>query len=541
MVSKRWVSLLGGGILLGCLMSAIAPVDGTFGYQGRLTNTGAPVTGTVDLRFRLYDDSLAGSEIGLEIEMLGVAVDGGLFNVNLDFGVGALNGEQRWLEIDARSPAGVGGYTTLAPRQPLLGAPYAIQTRGLFVDEDNNVGIGTTEPAATLHIESNESRSIYATNSNFAGAAVFGDYKLAGDPVGGDGVVGQTDDGSGIAVYGNNLATAGDAIGVRGASHGTGGYGVYGLTLGATGTGVYAGATSQSGENYGLYATSNSTSGVGAYGLAVNFEGNTIGVKGESLSPTGYGVIGQATRASGINFGVCGKTASAIGYAGYFEGGRNYFERNVGIGTPAPLSLLHITHPAIGAGWAFRIQNSSIASFACGMRISDGGFLDITNTADTPSPSFARLNSTGNWTVVSDIRMKEEIAPLGDVLDRAMALNPISFRYKQHDRAQSLGRQIGFSAQGVEPLFPSLVTHGDDVLTMNYNGLSVVAVAALQELKTEKDAEIGELRRLVDSLRARNETLDVGMVARDARIGDLAERIERLELLLAELVVERAE
>jgi len=131
---------------------AAAPIDGTFSYQGRLTNSGAPITGTADVRFSLWDDPSFGTQIGAQITVLNIAVANGLFDVDLDFGVTSFDGQTRWLRIDARSPAGSGGYTTLSPRQEILPAPYAIQTRGLFVDEDLNVGIGTTTPGATLHV-----------------------------------------------------------------------------------------------------------------------------------------------------------------------------------------------------------------------------------------------------------------------------------------------------------------------------------------------------------------------------------------------------
>jgi len=128
-----------------------APVDGAFTYQGVLDKNGAPYTGVSDFRFRLYDDAVAGVQFGLEHERLGVSVEGGLFEVTLDFGVDSLDGDQRWLEIDARTPAD-GGYETLSPRQPLHGAPYAIQTRGIHVDSLVNVGIGTTTPDSKLHV-----------------------------------------------------------------------------------------------------------------------------------------------------------------------------------------------------------------------------------------------------------------------------------------------------------------------------------------------------------------------------------------------------
>jgi len=129
-----------------------APIDGTFNYQGRLTVGGTPITGTADLRFTLRAAAVGGPQIGSSITVLGLPVTDGLFNADLDFGVFAFDGEQRWLQIEVRHPAGVGGYTPLGLRQKILGAPYAVQTRGIFVNDDLDVYIGTHANGRALHI-----------------------------------------------------------------------------------------------------------------------------------------------------------------------------------------------------------------------------------------------------------------------------------------------------------------------------------------------------------------------------------------------------
>lgn len=87
-------------------------------------------------------------------------------------------------------------------------------------------------------------------------------------------------------------------------------------------------------------------------------------------------------------------------------------------------------------------------------------------------------------------------------LDDAMRLRAVEFAYRGSDE-----EQIGFIAQDVAPVFPSLVEEGD-LLTLNYSGLSVVAIAALQDLKREKDAEIRTLRERNAALEARLERLE---------------------------------
>src|SRR4051812_30621464 len=66
-----------------------------FTYQGRLVQGGAPATGQYDLRFTLYDDPSAGSQVGTPVEVLTQTVTNGLFAITLDFGASAFDGNAR--------------------------------------------------------------------------------------------------------------------------------------------------------------------------------------------------------------------------------------------------------------------------------------------------------------------------------------------------------------------------------------------------------------------------------------------------------------
>ncbi|MFQ5591859.1 MAG: hypothetical protein ACE5HE_11905, partial [Phycisphaerae bacterium] len=138
------------------------PVGTAFTYQGQLKQGGAPVNDTCDFEFGLWNDSTNTGPAGqvgdtLVLDGVGgnpppVTVSNGLFTVELDFGASAFDGHARWLEVSVACPGGAGMFTTLAPRQKLTPAPYAAQTRGLFVDDAGNVGIGTTAPGARLDV-----------------------------------------------------------------------------------------------------------------------------------------------------------------------------------------------------------------------------------------------------------------------------------------------------------------------------------------------------------------------------------------------------
>ncbi|MCP4709745.1 MAG: hypothetical protein GY869_14070, partial [Planctomycetes bacterium] len=125
-----------------------------FTYQGKLNDGGNVANGKYDLEFKLYDALTAGSQIDVTKLKKEVNVYDGYFTVALDFGSLAFNGDGRWLAIGVRPGelADPNVYTPLTPRQELTPTPYALQTRGIFVDDYNNVGIGTTTPAAKLTV-----------------------------------------------------------------------------------------------------------------------------------------------------------------------------------------------------------------------------------------------------------------------------------------------------------------------------------------------------------------------------------------------------
>ncbi|MFL6231104.1 MAG: beta strand repeat-containing protein [Pyrinomonadaceae bacterium] len=111
-------------LLLLCA-AAVQAQTSAFTYQGRLTDAGSPASGTYDFEFRLYD--AAGAQIGAALTREDVPVANGTFNVTLDFGASAFNGDARLLEISVRSGASTDTYTTLAPRQNITSAPYSIR------------------------------------------------------------------------------------------------------------------------------------------------------------------------------------------------------------------------------------------------------------------------------------------------------------------------------------------------------------------------------------------------------------------------------
>ena len=109
----------------GSRLYAESPLGTAFTYQGQLKLNGQPLDGTADFSFGVWDAASGGNRLAL-VTSTGVSVVNGLFSVDIDFGSAAFNGDARWLEIAVRSPAGIGSYVNLPPRQKLAPVPYAL-------------------------------------------------------------------------------------------------------------------------------------------------------------------------------------------------------------------------------------------------------------------------------------------------------------------------------------------------------------------------------------------------------------------------------
>ncbi len=140
----------------------------------------------------------------------------------------------------------------------------------------------------------------------------------------------------------------------------------------------------------------------------------------------------------------------------------------------------------------------------------------------------------GSWAVFSDARLKKNIEPLNDALNRLLELRAVTFEYKDPQSIHELpGVQIGMIAEEVEKVFPDWVdTAPNGMKRLSIHGFEALTVEALRELRAEKDAEIAMLQtekdlriqaleKNVADLKARDE-------AREARLSALEKTLSRL-------------
>jgi hypothetical protein len=194
----------------------------------------------------------------------------------------------------------------------------------------SDVGVNTTNPQATLDVESNGTLGILAATSSTEPFAT--------------GVLGRSPSTSGHGVEGEGTATTGVNVGVLGRSASTSGNGVAGIATATTGlaygvvgqtytTGFGAGllgaANATSGTAFGVFGASSGTSGNGIFGYAGSPSGYTIGVSGFVESPTGTAGRFVANSGSGLILqGISGSTNQVFAVDANGDG---FFAGNVNI------------------------------------------------------------------------------------------------------------------------------------------------------------------------------------------------------------------
>jgi hypothetical protein len=117
----------------------------------------------------------------------------------------------------------------------------------------------------------------------------------------------------------------------------------------------------------------------------------------------------------------------------------------------------------------------------------------------------AYVSDTGTFNAFSDIKLKENINLLPDVLDKVCQLEPKTFNFKSDNDKKLI---TGFIAQEVEPVFPDIISSavGEDKSTtkgLNMSGLVPYLVSAVKSLNnkvTTLESELAEIKRTLASL-----------------------------------------
>lgn len=596
--------------LIVALLSCATFVKGQtsrFTYQGRFTDNGATANGTYEMQFRLFDSVSGGSQIGSTITNTTVNVSNGVFTVQLDYGASAFSGANRYLEIGLRPAGDSNPFTFLAPRQQLTAAIYAIRASSAASADSATSATNSTQLGgvnANQYVQTNDARltdartptagsSNYIQNTpnqqtgnfNISGNGTAAgslsassintstNYKIGGQPIlhvsgntftprgntfaGSDAGTSTTPiidnsglDGNNNSFFGNsagpvNTTGAGNSFfgSMSGLSNLTGAFNSFiGATAGNDNTtgngntfvGVSAGVANKTGAKNVF---------VGVNAGAINKAGNDLTAIG-TLANVSTDNLTNAT-AIGANASVSQSNSLVLGSIKNVNFALE--DTNVGIGTTAPKSKLHIVFGpnnlqlghagcSSGLGIGFGATMSGCNNFALlgsglntvvnrpaggsilfaennisQMTIASGGAVSINTLGAAGSTSLCRNASNQISNCSSSLRYKTNIQAFTSGLSLLTRLRPITFDWKDgglHD--------LGFGAEDIAAVEPLLVTRNDkgEVEGVKYDRVTAVLVNAVKEQQQQiqqQQAQLKQQQQQIDSLRR--------LVARRSRSG----------------------
>ncbi|MFX0199232.1 MAG: tail fiber domain-containing protein [Candidatus Hodarchaeota archaeon] len=127
---------------------------------------------------------------------------------------------------------------------------------------------------------------------------------------------------------------------------------------------------------------------------------------------------------------------------------------------------------------------------------------------------------TGSCVNPSDLRLKENIEPIENAVEKVSFIHGIYFNYKDESPEK---RKVGVIAQEVEKVLPELVSEDSKgYKSVDYSKLTSLLIEAVKELKTQDD----ELRTQNEELKRENEELQMQLKRQNE---DLLARIEAVE------------
>jgi hypothetical protein len=185
----------------------------------------------------------------------------------------------------------------------------------------------------------------------------------------------------------------------------------------------------------------------------------------------------------------------------------------IGVKT-APLYDLHISSSDYTAAYISSSYNGGTTAeiIASGTTAGTWGLYSYATTLGYAAYFSGNVYCTGSY-LPSDERLKENIQPLENALDKIMKLDIKTYYFKQEFAKMNLpvSRQYGFTAQNIENVFPELVklnpAKGEEqpieFKAVNYIGMIPVLTEAIKEqqlLLNDKDEKIDHLQKQFDDL-----------------------------------------
>jgi hypothetical protein len=157
-----------------------------------------------------------------------------------------------------------------------------------------------------------------------------------------------------------------------------------------------------------------------------------------------------------------------------------------------------------GAGVRLGFTSTVLTSSSGGVdvRLAPGFSLVVRNepqdtstiVLDMVGQGRANTFQAGQFIYTSDMRLKHNIRPIPNALDKVLALRGVKYDWNTNNASD-----VGLLAQDVEKVFPELVSQTDGNKGIDYGKMVAPLVEAIRQLKKENDA----LRAKIDTMEKR--------------------------------------
>ena len=502
--SALLISLISLIIFSGKLIVKAESLGTSIDYKCKVMDAHGPVNGFYDLDFTLFNspDPNTRTQIGNKIITNNVEVTNGFLSVDLDFIPGdpnVFNGDARWIET-VGWPTGTlpDEFNVVSNLEEIKPVPYSLLSRGIFVDANRNVGIGTTKPSVALDVN-----GILKLGSDTKSLMFFTDG--TGEDIRSTNTL--------YINYNNNKNVA---IGYSGNSN---------LTVsGNVGIGI-------SYPSDKLHVAGSALFDFGSSSVSISTPGSWPGIIAFSPNGNQRNILFDDSSIRLL-------TSSSSSSPSTYNGITINEDGNVGIGTINPQDKLHVAGLArfdLGGG---RISMSTPGGWPGMIAFSQNGhrrdivFDDSTirllvsgSSSPTTADNGITINEDGNvgigtnypenfklavngsaakpgggsWSTFSDIRLKNVGANFERGLAEVSELNPIWYNYEKDNELhlEAATKYVGVVAQEVQKVIPEAVEKSDTgYLTINNDPIIWAMVNAIKELKAENE----QLKRKVEDM-----------------------------------------
>lgn len=338
------------------------------------------------------------------------------------------------------------------------GADITTASNYFTIKNGGNIGIGTTNPGANLHVYTGSTSAAtfrLQTKNSWVADLSQNDQSLL--TITNGGAIRMALDANGNVGIGlTNPVTALDVVGVINASTGyrIGNGATSGNYMRGNGTNFVSSAIQSTDVNSFISGSPNFLSkftGANSLGSSLIFDNGTV------LGTSANVGIGTTNPKNGLDVtGSVGIGNSVPANQALPQTSMLFVSGNVGIGTTSPSQKLDV----VGT-----IHNSALNGGATTVSTDANG-----NIIRTPS----------------DVKLKERITSITGALSKVLDLNGVYYQWKDKERFGPQ-QEVGFIAQEVQKVVPEVVRDGGDYLSLNYGNLTAVLAGAIKDLNGKVD------------------------------------------------------